>query len=372
MKPETIKAKEKTTGVSLFRTLVVSFSLVAALSCVLIGLLSYYLRADGMRTEQYRLLETIRDENVQGMSTWFSERTGDLSVMVSRPDIVRFCQTHASDEANAHQEVLTALVTLRSAYRYEAVFLADAKGRTFASTETEFIAPGSLPLREAAVQTAIREKRNVVSDVLISKIHSKPTLFLFTPVFSPKTTEVIGVLGILLDPSLAIYPQYAQSQHLGQTGEILLVNRDGLVQSPLKHREGAIASVAIHAKPAGRGAAGEFGIIATEDYRAEHVMAAYGHITEFDWGIVVKQDMVEINAPVESMARSVMSASAGALFLALIAGFIIARGISLSARHIAEAAVLIGEGDSNVRVPTGLRSPDGRNGQVRVVPRHRP
>ena len=48
---------------------------------------------------------------------------------------------------------------------------------------------------------------------------------------------------------------------------MLLVNREGLVQSPLKYRDGGIATMTISAEPTQRGAAGEFGIIAAEDYR---------------------------------------------------------------------------------------------------------
>jgi signal transduction histidine kinase/DNA-binding response OmpR family regulator len=349
--PMNTKSKEAPTSASLFRTLIIAFSLVAILSCVSIGVLTYYLRAQGIRDQQYRLLETLRDEKMINMSTWFAERAGDVSLVVTRPDIISFCEAHTKDNAVGHQEVLTALASMQKAYRYESVFLADAKGRTVASTEPESYSPGSLPKREANLHKAIREKRNIVSDVLINRVHAKPTMFLFSPVFRPETSELIGVLGILLNPSVWLYPQFARSKYLGETGEILLLNRDGIAQSPLKYHEGAIATMTIRAEPATRGAAGEFGIIAVDDYRPEPVMAAYGHIKEFNWGIVVKQDMSEINAPVRSMARNVLGVSGGVLFFALACGFFIAKRISLPALRIADAAVLIGEGNLDVRAP---------------------
>jgi len=147
-----------------------------------------------------------------------------------------------------------------------------------------------------------------------------------------------------------LYPIFTQSKYLGETGEILLTNTRAVVQSPLKYRDGAISTLTISAEPAKRGAAGSVGIIAAYDYRPKAVMAAYGHIDGFNWGIVVKQDMSEINAPVRVMARNVTGVSAGVLLFSLFAGFFIARRISRPALSIAETAVLIGEGNSDIRV----------------------
>jgi len=346
-----IGAKEKPVGSPLFKTLVTAFSLVAILSCLSIGLLTYFMRATSIRSEQYNLLETLRDEKISTLSDWFTERAGDMAVMVSRPDMIDFCEDHTENEEVSHQEIMTALTTMQVAYRYEAAFLADAKGLVIASTEATSYAPGRLPKRETALQEVIREKRMVVSDVLISRVHGKPTFFIFAPIHSPETTEVIGVLGILMDPSVWLYPQFVNSQYLGETGEMLLVNAEGLVQSPLKYRAGAIATMTIRAEPAMHGAAGEFGIIADDDYRPEPVMAAYGHIKEFNWGIVIKRDMKEINAPVRDMARGVVGTSAAVLLLALMSGVLVARQITRPIRRMDDVVRRVAAGELDVRCP---------------------
>lgn len=346
-----IETKKPAGGVSLFRTLVVSFSLVAILSCMSIGLLTYYMRAKLIRTQQYRLLETLRDEKMVSISAWFEERVGDISVLVSRPDIIDVCKAYAQDGRTGAQEILSILTIIQKAYRYEAVFLSDAKGVPVVSTENIAYVAGGLPKREVAMQQAITEKRLIVSDVLISKVHRKPTFFVFAPILEQETGEVVGVLGILVDPTVSLYPRFTHSKYLGETGEILLVTKEGVVQSPLKYREGAIASMVITAQPAVKGARGEIGIVAEKDYRREPVMAAYGHISEFSWGIVVKQDMAEINVPVIVMAKNVLSVSMGVMILALIVGVLIAMRISRPALRIAEVAKMIGGGDLNMRAP---------------------
>jgi signal transduction histidine kinase/DNA-binding response OmpR family regulator len=351
MTQETVEAKETTKGLSLFRTLIFAFSALAAFSCLSIGALTYYMRATGIRTEQYRLLETLRDEKMATISFWYNERSGDMRVMTKRPDVVELCEAHTKGDNSKAKELLPALEIIQEAYSYEAVFIADSKGAPIVSTERDAYALGSLPKREAYLQRVIKEKRIVLSDVWISKIHEKPARFLFAPIFTPGTTEVVGVFGILVDPTVSIHPQFSKSEYLGETGEILLVNGDGLAQSPLKYREDAMSTLVIRAEPARRGAAGEIGIVADKDYRHEPVMAAYGYISEFNWGIVVKQDMAEINMPVVAMAKNVLSATVAILAIALILSLIIARRISLPARRIAGVAKMIGRGDLNMRAP---------------------
>jgi len=349
MKTESNNAREAYRRAPLFRTLVTSFSIVAILSCVSIGVLTYNMRATDIRSEQYSLLETLRDEKIANMSTWYDERVSDSNVVALRPDIINFCQAHPANDGDDHEPILTALRTIQSAYSYKEVFLTNAQGHTIANTETEIRTSGSLPLREAAIQKVIEKETNVVSDVLISKVDGKPEVFFFFPIREPQTSEVIGTVGTLVDPSVLLYPQFTASKHLGETGEILLVNTDGLVQSPLKYREGAISAMRIQAEPAVRGAAGKFGIIADDDYRGESVMAAFGYMKEFDWGIVVKQDMREINAPVRAMARGVLNTSLGVLLLALIFGWIVARRISRPIRGIDAVVRRFADGELDAR-----------------------
>jgi signal transduction histidine kinase/DNA-binding response OmpR family regulator len=351
MGPIRVEDKENLLGFSLFRTLVTCFSLVAVLSCLSIGLLTYRMRATYIRNEQNKLLEALRDEKIAALSNWFEERNGDMAVMVSRPDIVGFCAGHAINAEVFQQKIVTVLETIKATHRSEAVVLADANGQVIAGTEGITYVAGRLPKREAALREAIQKNRMIVSDVLISRVHRKPVFFVFTPIRSPGTNEVIGVLGTLQDPSLCLYPLFVNSQQLGKTGEILLVNTSGLVQSPLKFRDGAISKMTIQAMPARRGAAGQFGILAGDDYRSESVMAAYGYIKEFNWGIVVKRDMDEINTPVSAMARNVVGTSAGVLLVALIFGVVVARQISRPIRRMDAAVRQFASGELAARCP---------------------
>ncbi len=349
--PDDIKSQGKVS--TLYSTLVTAFSLLVLLSCASIGFLTYYLRAEGIRLEQYRLLETLRDEKIMIISEWLYERRSDINVTSKRKDIRSFCSMNKNSKNYQYErkQIQDALNLLRHEYDLEAVFLTDTQGRTTVSTENTFASMIELPLRKATLKKVIKEKEVVVSDVLISKIHNQETLFIFAPIFSQDKKEFIGMLGILTNPTQWLYTNFTQSDYLGETGEILLVNRKGVVQSPLKFQKNAVAKVVIDAQPAKRGAEGKLGRIQINDYRPEPVMAAYGYIEPFDWGIVVKQDMREINAPVYAMAVNVATVTIGVLLLALLFGILIARKISKPALSIAEAIDSIGKGALDINIP---------------------
>ena len=331
-------------SVSFFRILVLSFSVISIISCLSIGLLTYNLRARGIREEQYRLLETLRDEKTGNLSYWFRERFGDLNVLVSRENIRIFCETDGDNKVISTDEIVAVLSNIKQSYQYEAIFLVSLEGNTLAGTKQRPLEPDNFLLWQETMEQSIREKRVINSDVLISKVHSKPIIFFFAPIFSLKTTEMTGMLEIHIDPAVWLYPLSITSNYLGETGEILMVNSNGIVQSPLKYREGAIALTSIQTEPSLRGAAGESGIIFVDDYRHEPVMAAYGYIDELNWGIVVKQDVSEINHPVWIMAINVLGISVGVLILTLLTGIYLSGKISRPALLIAETAELIGEG----------------------------
>ena len=356
------KAQHMQTGRTgtLFRTLVTWFSMVAVLSCVTIGTLTYYRRSQGIRAQVYKQLEALRDEKVDAIGDWVRERRGDLQIGVVRRDLVAFCEAHGAGQYPDHAAARLTLEAMRQAYRYHAVFLADAEGKIVLTTEDVVALTQPLPLRDSYLKQALSEERIIFSDVLVSKVHHRPALFILGPIYTPSTKKLVGVLGLLDNVEEDVYPKFTRSEYLGKTGELLLVNSDRLVQSPLRHRENAVARLTIEAEPAARGAAGQTGRIAVEDYRGEPAMAAYGHVRELGWGLVAKQDMSEIHAPVRVMARDVALISAGVLLLAVVAGVFIARRIARPAISIAHSAERIGSGEMDVRAavegPSEIRS----------------
>ena len=345
MKTQTTAAGEdrRPEGVTLRRTMALWFCLIAVLSCALVGGLTYYLRAEGLRELVFSHLENVRDDKISAIHSWFGDRHSDMQVWSEAPSVVAMCEQHqAGAEADVPQN-RAYIERLRAAYNYDVVFVADpANGRPFVTTDP--IRGRSHKLDDALREEVLEGRKTIISDVFIDKEDNRPEIAVVGPVFS-ETRELIGVLCFHMDITAEFYPRFLRGMQLGESGEVLLVNREGLAQSPLKSRQNAIGKFTIRAEPAKRAADGKSGRIAAEDYNSVAVMAAFGHIDDVQWGLVVKQDMAEVNAPVRQMAWQVAGVSLGVLVVAAVVGVIIAGMVARPAANIAAVAERIGAGE---------------------------
>jgi HAMP domain-containing protein len=150
---------------------------------------------------------------------------------------------------------------------------------------------------------------------------------------------------------------------LGETGETLMARGteagDALILNRLRHGPADSAGRRI-----GQDQASDpilQAVLGTEslyhdgahDYRGAEVWAATRYLEEFGWGVVVKVDAEEELAPIrelrETMVRLGLSLSAFAVVAGAIFGFFISRPI----RQLAQVARRIGEGEHELRAPTG-------------------
>ena len=123
------------TGSTLFRTLVTWFSLIAILSCIAIGSLTYYQRSQGIRTQMYNQLETLRDEKLKSIGHWVEEKTRDLEVASSNAGVIDLCQAYVAGMTFDRDRAMAIVTALQKAYYYHAVFITDREGNVIVTTE---------------------------------------------------------------------------------------------------------------------------------------------------------------------------------------------------------------------------------------------
>ena len=155
-------------------------------------------------------------------------------------------------------------------------------------------------------------------------------------------------------------PMLYSGAGLGKTGEIVLVNKEVKIITPLKHAlpDGQIAKpleYRINAKPALLASRGEEGLIITKDYRGEPVLAAFRYIpitSEDGWGMVVKQDMTEIFRPIrQSIIFTSIIGLFGIIFV-LITVYTVAENLSRPIRKLSATAKTIEAGDLLIAMGT--------------------
>ncbi len=365
--------------------LIVSFSLlfVAVLTVTEIAGIKgvpftlYPGRQEHHRAKAFESLELIADLKQERLLRWIEERRADAYVtfnheMANVNIISLHTALHKYQDQGKRGTELWALIRekqdykkladflriIQSAYEaYDRIYVADAEtGTTFISTNDAELGTDVSP--KAFFINALEGDQVYVSDIAIAPQSQQPALYISNSI-KDETGRTISVLVMEINANDIIKPMLHTGEGLGERGEALLVNHDVRILTSLKHplADGTIAQpleYQIQAQPAVLAAKGEEGIIETEDYRGEPVLAAYRHIrisSERGWGLVVKQDQAELYAPLkQDMTFSLLTGVIGTL---AVIGFtiIIARGLTRPIRALSQAANRVTAGDLDARAP---------------------
>ncbi|MFH1479440.1 MAG: HAMP domain-containing protein [Candidatus Omnitrophota bacterium] len=160
-----------------------------------------------------------------------------------------------------------------------------------------------------------------------------------------------------IDIEKIITPIIYNVRGLGNTSEIVMVDKDRKIIMPLKYplKDGSIAKVFEYKNtggPAIRVARGEEGIIEDLDYRGVKVLAAYRNLklSEHEtWGMIVKQDRQEVfRYHKDIIIYSVIVLLIGILFAVFLI-FVISKNIAGPIKRITEAIKRIENNDFSAR-----------------------
>ena len=191
---------------------------------------------------------------------------------------------------------------------YKKIQIADAiTGMIVASSDEKSLGlnvPGN-----PSFDRALKSPREVAVDVELDRT-GHPLLIvsqaIFGPVLKDTPTETpLGVAMFSIDTDAYLKTLLYTGTGMGETGDIVLVNRDSTILMPLKFPlpDGTIPKpleYKIQARPAMMAARGEEGVTIADDYRGVPVLSAHRHITvgpDQSWGLVVKRDQAEVFAP---------------------------------------------------------------------------
>ncbi len=263
-----------------------------------------------------------------------------------------------------HQELTQHLTLVKASYAvYDKIQIANAAtGAIIASTEDEdfYVDIHSHDSLSKVIHQGYKEI------VDIGKDHSSGvlTLFVFRSIDLYGEDKTSAVLIMQINSEDFINQILHTGGDMGKTGEVLLISQEVKILNTLKHplTDGTAAmplEYQITAKPAVLAAQGQEGLIATEDYRGEAVLAAYRHIritSETGWGLVVKRDQAEVFAPLRASIFYRIIVGFACAFLMFGLTILIAGNLSRPIRRLSKAAREVEEGNFAFR--TLIKSSD--------------
>ncbi|MEI6154959.1 MAG: cache domain-containing protein, partial [Deltaproteobacteria bacterium] len=341
---------------SIKNRLMVWFLVVALLPLVIFSAIIYVQRVESIKAEAFDKLKAIRDLKVGEVNYWLDEKTGDVQVFskvaeIENIDEVLSGKTGTRNDAKALRTLSDILNGYRESYKdYEEISIISVQsGKIVVSTNKAL--EGTDVSGSKYFTEPLRTGGVYISDIYESRSMNRPTMEVSVPIHqnSHKGKSPCGVLVARIDLENSVYALLLNRTGLGNTGETLIVNKDGVALNELRWHNRAPLKLKIEAKPALLASQGKTGIVETTDYRGEKVLAAYTHIPRTGWGFVAKMDQKEIYAPINKLLISILI-----LFFVTVAGvclisLFLARNTAQPIIAMTTVAKRIQEGDLSAR-----------------------
>ena len=203
------------------------------------------------------------------------------------------------------------------------------------------------------VASALRDHTPAFCEAYLFGADSVPSMDVAAPI-RPAAGRIDAALVIRYNLHKLLYNITENRIGMGQTGETVLVNRDVMPLNQLRGLPDGVLKVKLKGRPAEMAVQGQSGTAETLDYMDVEVLSAYAHLPRTGWGLVCKQDIKELLAPIRSLLFVTYGLASLISMLACILAFRLARAISDPLVKLSMAATEIGAGDYDARlVPEG-------------------
>jgi PAS domain S-box-containing protein len=326
------------------RSYIILVFLILTISVGFAGRNLYEKQKEQLKQSKYDELSAIADLKVQMISWWLQERMDDATVIFETTfiaDRVSHWMRNPSD-AEAGEEILEWIASLKSGYDYRSVALLDSDGNVILSVpQKEEITP-EIPKNFHEV---IRKGKPSLSNLYRSETNGQIRMCIGIPLLGDKEDKgPLAVLRLEIDPYKYLYPIIESWPTPSPSSETILMRREGeeaLCLSELRYLKNTAVSLRLPLSDLNllttKAAFGMEGVVEGIDYRNVPVLAAIRAIPSVSWFIITKYDTEEVFGPFRRYARII-----GALVISLIAGagLIIAVAWRRVERHNTELARL--------------------------------
>ncbi len=274
----------------------------AALAIVLLlggGSWLYHQEAERIRGEAKAALEVIATVKAEQLSSWRTERLSDARVLAGTileqqaPTVLR----RVPSDPTATEAIARHLELSRNAYGYTLGLLALPDGGVLLTTDGQRRELSETERR--LVRSVVNERRAIMSGVFAAD-SGATALSTISPVFDLQH-RVIAEFVLRVDPEIVVFPLLDNWPTPTETGETLLLTRDGERVVFINHPR------AWHGPPLGlelplgadrveaRAVRNpNVGALEGRDYRGHAVLASTLPVKGTDWVLVTKQDQSEI------------------------------------------------------------------------------
>ncbi len=331
---------------------------------------------DIQRSEAFRELNRIADQKKEHLKYWIRERRADIHIFADnelvRTRVEKLMDRRDNIEATGldkvearirlrqsveYHSLKSYLLRIKETYGfYKGLHITDAAtGRFLVATYDKD--PVGDSFYSSPADRKLLAGNGYVEPVILGHHSKTPVIHIIYPIKN-SSGSVIAVLKMGINVNETVIPLLNTGVGLGKSGEAFLVNSRKESLGKLKYRlnSGEFARPLLdqlQSEVVDRAVSGNNeGIMESDDYRGEAVLAAYRFIEmtpEWGWGLIVKRDQRELYAPLRhNVIVSIVFGLAG-LVLVIVLTVVFARKISNPIMSLSEAAARVADGDFSVR-----------------------
>jgi len=312
---------------------VLALTFFVVLASVIAGVAYRYYRSqkEAIEHEVRNQLLSVADLRVAEISDWGAQRMAEVSLLMADYATASVMQRVASGMPGQPglAEVRTWLNEVCLRFRYAGATFVDAHGNPIVSVGATF---GDAAHMRQVAEEVLRANRVVVNDLRVAEPMNAIHMGVNLPLRVSPQALPFGALLLSIDPAARLYPMLRRWPVTSQSGETLLVRREGdevVFLSDLRFHQDAALRLRIPVSRrdnlAVQAVLGAEGIIEGVDYRGVPVIAAVRALRGQPWFLVAKVDIEEVEAPIRRRSLLLILATASLILAAGAALFAIWR-----------------------------------------------
>jgi len=341
---------------SINNRLLLWFVIVSLVPLIVMTALTYDQRIRSVRTEAFNKLEAIRTLKSAQIRQWIyqgEDQLQYLATLVENTGISRIIEGRSDtvSERSWYLETGRRLAEYKgSTEDILEITVTDLNGNILISTSQN--GQGGNLSSEKYFQEALVNSGVYISDVSMNSAGITSVIMakhLLSPENSDFQRSRMGVITLSVSLDNSTFIGLVNRTGLGNSGEAYLVDSKGMAISNLLWKDNASMNMMIQSPAALKSARGETGKLKDLDYRGEEVLAAFTYIPETRWGLIIKQDLIEVYTPIYSMLHIMLIIFSFSVSGACALAIIVSRTISKPIQAVTEVARKIDGGELNAR-----------------------
>jgi PAS domain S-box-containing protein len=298
---------------------------ILAIFIFLFAIRSYTQFESEYRSEVERQLTVIAELKVSDLSDWRKERLEDGRIFKDNPvfaDLIRRMETNPMDQV-ASADMQNWLSLFQQHYQYDQTILLDVQGNLLSASPA--MTADNLAGYPLSDLYGIQQSNTVTLLDFHRDVENGPIFLSVLVPIRDSQNRPLGTVVLHINPSTNLYPFIQRWPVPNDTGESLLVRREGddiLFLNDLRFWSDAALNYRLPITetdlPAVQAVLGRTGVVDGVDYRGHAVIAAVYPIPESPWFLVAKLDTSEAFAPIHE--RLAITVALTLLSLGAIAG----------------------------------------------------